>query len=125
MEWVKVVEQVGLFHMLCIPHFHRFIINTLCVCQLLGLVYDGWLWLKERIPIIDMLIHPTTKLPYKEADPTKESRGKSGEQVLADKMEAKFSFLRRRIFYLLHSRLHGAFFYPNLNREDYEEKSRK
>ena len=31
MKWVRGVEQVGLLHMLCVPNFHRSIINmVLC-----------------------------------------------------------------------------------------------
>lgn len=86
MKWVKWFEQARLLHMLCVPHFHRSIINTICVCQFLALVHDGCLWLGEPIPITNMLIHRITKLPYKGEDLAKEFGGKSKEEELVDKM---------------------------------------
>ena len=80
MKWVKGVEQAGILHMLFIQHFHRSIISTICVRQLLALVHYGCLWLREPIPATDILIHSITKLPYKGADPAKEFEGKSGER---------------------------------------------
>jgi len=57
MKWVRGIEQAGLLHILCVPHFHWSIINIVCVRQLLVLVHDGFLWLGEPIPITDMIIH--------------------------------------------------------------------
>lgn len=57
MKWVRGVGQAGLLHMLCMPHFHRSTVNTVCACQLITLVHNGCLWLGEPISITDMLIH--------------------------------------------------------------------
>jgi len=56
MKWVARIQHVGLLNMIYVPHFRRNNINTICVCQLLALVHDGFLWLKMLILINDMLI---------------------------------------------------------------------
>lgn len=94
MKWVNYVEQARLLHMLCVPHFHETIINIACVCQLLMLVHDGFLWLGETIFIIHMLIHRITKFPYKGADATKEFGGKIKEKELLDRMKTQFGLVK-------------------------------
>jgi len=94
MKWVKGVEQDVLLHILCVPHFHRSIINIVCLLKFLVLVHDGCLWLGEPIPIIDMLIHKITNFPYKWMDPAKEFGGKSKEKEIADKIKTKFQLVK-------------------------------
>lgn len=103
MKWVRGVEKVKLFHMPCIPHFHKSIINTVCVHQLLALVHDGCLCLGEPITIMDMLIHRIKNLPYKGVDPAKEFGGKSGEKEMEDKMKAEFGLVNKSCGYSIHS----------------------
>jgi len=103
MKWVKGVEQVGLLHMLYVPHFHISNINMVCVRQLLTLVHDGCLWPGDPILITNMLIHQITNLHYKGADPTKEFGGKSGEKYLANKMKAEYGLIKKSHRYYIHS----------------------
>lgn len=88
--------------MLCVPYFHKSIINIVFVRQLLVLVHDGCLWLGEPIPIIDILIHRITEFPCKGVDPTKEFGGESGEKELADKMKLEFGLVKKSHRYSIH-----------------------
>ena len=56
-EWLQRVEEVGLLHLLSIPHFHQAPIRILIISQLLFLLHDGYLWLEDPIPITKDLIH--------------------------------------------------------------------
>jgi len=91
----KRVEQARLLHMLRVSHFHRLIIDTICVHQFLVLVHGGCLWLGEPVPIKDILIHRITQFPYKGADLAKEFGGKSKDKELTDKMKTEFRLVRK------------------------------
>lgn len=56
-RWLKGVEKVGFLNLLRVSHYNRTLVIVLVIKQLLCLVHDGYLWLEEPIPIIDMLIH--------------------------------------------------------------------
>lgn len=62
-KWLRGVEEVGLLHLLWIPHFHWAPITIFVIRQLLCLVHEGYLWLKELIPITAELIHRISNLP--------------------------------------------------------------
>lgn len=80
--WLHGVEEVGLLHLLSIPHFHRPSITIFVIRQLLFLVHDGYLWLEEPIPIIVELIHRISWLPYSRRDPM-EIASTGGDLTLA------------------------------------------
>lgn len=82
MKWVAGVGAAGLLNMLWVPHISHSKINTICVHQFLTLVNYGCLWLGEPIPIIEMLIHWITLLPYQGVDPTEAFGGKPQEKKL-------------------------------------------
>jgi len=94
-EWVCGVKHSGLLNLLWVTHYHRTPINTICVCQLLILVHDGFLWLGGPIPITDMLIHKITHLPYKGANPAKDFGGNNGEKDLAERMKRDYGLLKK------------------------------
>lgn len=81
MKWVVGVEKAGLLNMLWVPRFSRATINIVCVCQFITLFHDACIWLGEPIPIINMLIHCITRLPYQVVDPTEEFGGKSKKKT--------------------------------------------
>ena len=54
---MRGVEKYGLLNLLWVPHFHRAPITIFIIKQLLYLVYDGYLWVEEPIPITVYLIH--------------------------------------------------------------------
>lgn len=88
--------------MLCIPHFHRSIINIVCVRQLLSLVHDGCLWLGKPISITDMLIHQITNFP-KGTNHAKEFWGNVKEKDLTDKMKIEIGLIKKLRRYSIHS----------------------
>lgn len=94
MKWVHDVEQSRLLNLFLVPHYHYTPINTVYVHQVLMLVHDWCLWLREPIPIIDTLIHRITKLPYKGANASKELGVKTGDKELADKMKKEFGMIK-------------------------------
>jgi len=94
-EWVCGVEKLGFLNLLCVPHYHRTPTNKICVRQLLTLFHDGCLWLRGPIPIIDMLIHRITHLPYKGPNSAKEFYGKTGEINLAVKMKRDYNLMEK------------------------------
>lgn len=71
------IEHTRSFNMLCVPHFSHKIINTFCVCQLMALVHEGYLWLGWPIPIDNIMVHIITVLPYQGMNPIDAFVGKS------------------------------------------------
>jgi len=94
-EWVCDVEQSRFLNLLWVPHYHRTPINTICVCQLLTLVNDGFLWLGGPIPITDMLIHGITHLPHEGLNPAKEFGGKTREKELFERMKKDSELVKK------------------------------
>lgn len=56
-KWLRGVENVRLLNLLWVLHFHRVPITIFVIMQLICLVHNGYLWLKEPIPIMVDLIH--------------------------------------------------------------------
>ena len=66
--WALGLQQFGLLNLLNVMHFWHNNINDICLCQLIALVHDNFLWLGDPISIDDMLIHQITKFPYQGED---------------------------------------------------------
>ena len=63
-KWFKGVDKVGLLNLLWVPHDNHTPITLVVIKYLMCLVHKGCLWLEESIPIMDMMIHRITQLPY-------------------------------------------------------------
>ena len=68
-KWLHRVEKAGLLNLLWVSHFHCTPITIFIIRQLLCLMHDGHLRLKEPIPITTEIIHMISKLPCKGKDP--------------------------------------------------------
>lgn len=101
-KWLRSVEEVGLLHLLWIPHYHRAPITIFVIRQLLYLMHDGYLWLEESIPITTELIHRISRLPYIGRDPAKVAR-KSGDLALAETMKKKYKLEKKQRGYVITS----------------------
>lgn len=106
-------------------HYHRSPINMICVHHLLTLVHYVCIWIGEPIPIIDMLIHKITELPYKGVNPAREFGGKPGEKDLEDKMKKEFGLIKKvaRVLYHVHIRPDNIVGCPDSSRQSNEKKS--
>lgn len=63
--------------------------------QLLALVHDGHLWLREPILIDDMLICRITTLPHQGANPNDAFVGKFEEKKLAYEMKNDYDIVKK------------------------------
>lgn len=59
-KWLKGMHKAGLLNLLWVPHYNRAPITMVVIKKLMCLVHDGCPWLKELIPITDLLIHRIT-----------------------------------------------------------------
>jgi len=96
------VEKARLLYLLSIPHFHHAHFTIFIIRQLIFLVHDEYLWLKEPIPIIVDLIHRISWLPCKEKDPTVIA-GKSGDLSLVEAMKKKYKLEKKRRGYTINN----------------------
>lgn len=101
-KWLHSVEKVRLLHLLWLPHFHRAPITILVITQLCFLVYDGYLWLEQPIPITANLIHRISKLPCNGKDSTMIA-GKSSDLALTEAMKKKYKVKKKRRGYVITS----------------------
>lgn len=94
------MEKAGLLHLLWIPHFHQALIKIFVIRQSLFLVHDGYLWLKEPIPITGELIHMISWVSYKRRDPA-EIAGKSGDLALIEARKTKYKLEKKERGYVI------------------------
>lgn len=94
-EWVWGGEQSWLVNLLWVPHYHHTPINMICVCHLLTLVYNGFLWLRVPIPITYMVIHRIMHLSYKGGNLAKEFGGKNREKDITKRMKRDYNLLKK------------------------------
>ena len=86
-RWLRGVDKAGFLNLLWVLHYNRTPVTLLVIKQLLCLVYDGFLWLEELIPITSRLIHSIMQLPYIGENLTMIFGRKGGVQVLAESMK--------------------------------------
>ena len=96
------MEEVGLPHLLSIPHFHQAPGMIFVIRKLLCLVHNGYLWLEEPIPITAELIHRISRLPCTRRDPV-EIVGTSGDLVIAEVMKKKYKLEKKQRGYVITS----------------------
>ena len=96
------MEKAGLLHLLWISYFHRAPITIFVIRQLLCLVYDGYLWLEDPIPITAELIHRISRLPCKGKDPTKIAR-KRRYLAFVEAMKKKLKLEKKKRGYAISS----------------------
>ena len=90
------MEKARLVSLLWVPHFHHAKITIFVLKKLLFLVYDGYLWLDEPIPITTGLIHHISQLPYKGKYPTTMVRGEGSDLALAEAMKMKYKMGKKK-----------------------------
>lgn len=93
-KWMKGMDKVGLLNLLWVPHYSCAPIAMIVIKQLLCLVHNGCLWLKELIPITDMLIHRVTWQSHSGENPAMAFGEKAGEHALAETMKEKFKLVK-------------------------------
>lgn len=105
-KWLRGVENVGLLHLLWIPHYHCGPITIFFIWKLLCLVPYGYLWLEDSIPIMDDLIHRISWLPIKGNNATN-IIGKCSDLCLVEAMKAKYKLEKRKRRYVINSKHQG------------------
>ena len=94
-QWAAGLEKAGLLKILNVPHFGRSTQVTVVVKQLLALVHDGNLWIRDhRIPINGELIHRITVLPKEGPDLGIEFVSKHKDTKLAQSMKDQFGLTK-------------------------------
>lgn len=94
-KWLRGVEKKTLLNLLLVSHYNCTLVTVLVIRWLLYLVHDGFLWLKETIPIIYMLIHCKTSLLYTGKNLVMIFGGKDGELELAESMKEKLKLVKK------------------------------
>ena len=81
--------------MLDVPHFGRSTQVTVVVKQLLELVHDGYLWIRnQKITINKELIHQIIGLPKEGPNPSIEFLGKHEDMKLSHSMKERFGLTK-------------------------------
>ena len=62
-HWVRRLAGSGLLNLLRMPHFRHYNVTNQLARQFLALVHNGFLWIRDRVPIDAALVHRITGLP--------------------------------------------------------------